>query len=109
NGDFSYGLQCYGDWVWSKTGQDYVGDFNFYLSTDARSAPWSLEIRCNGPDCLKAAIISGSIPVVPGQTYKLQVFTKCATGGSGFVYVPGMVGGDVAKNVTCDGNWNSSQ
>ncbi|MDP2996417.1 MAG: hypothetical protein Q8N47_02940 [Bryobacterales bacterium] len=56
NGGFEYGLMCYGNWIWSQTGQDYKGDYQFLLSTDAHSGSYSVEIRCAGTDCEKAAI-----------------------------------------------------
>jgi len=44
--------------VWSKTGQHYKGDYDFGLSKDSPSGSYSLEIRCSGADCEKAAIQS---------------------------------------------------
>jgi len=113
NGGFELGLECYADWVWSTTGQDYKGDYDFYLSSTARSGNHSLEIRCNGTDCGnggpnggKAAFYTEPIPTGPGQAYTLTVYTQCAAAnGSGFVYVPSTASGDVTKSVTCDGSW----
>ncbi|MHB8417833.1 MAG: carbohydrate binding domain-containing protein [Myxococcales bacterium] len=113
NGGFETGLECYADWVWSTTGKDYKGDYDFYLSSNARSGSYALEIRCNGTDCGnggpnggKAAIYTAPIPTPPGQAYTLTVYTQCAAAnGSGFVYVPSTASGDVTRNVTCDGSW----
>src|SRR5580704_604708 len=89
NGGFETGLMCYSTAVWSQTGQDYKGDYQFLLSNDSHSGAYSLEIDCAGPDCLKAAIISDRIQTPPGQSYKLNLYTKCPAGRLAAVYVPG--------------------
>ena len=105
NGGFEYGLMCYSNWIWSQTGQDYKGDYRFLLATDARSGAYSLEIRCAGADCLKAAITSNRIPTSPGQSYDLSLYTKCPAGRSAAVYIPGTTSGDILQGLTCNGNW----
>ncbi len=105
NGGFEYGLMCYGNWIWSQTGQDYKGDYKFLLSTDAHSGSYSLEIRCTGADCEKAAIFSNKIPTSPGQSYDLSMYTKCPAGRSAAIYIPGTASGDVGQYLTCNGNW----
>ena len=116
NGGFETGLECYADWVWSTTGKNYKGDYDFYLSSHAHSGSYALEIRCNGTDCGnggpnggKAALYTEPIPTAGGQAYTLGVYIECAAaGGSGFVYVPGTAAGDVTKAVTCDGSWHQT-
>ena len=105
NGGFEYGLMCYGNWIWSYTGQDYKGDYQFLMSTDAHSGSYSVEIRCTGADCMKAAIISNNIPSPPGQSYDLSMYAKCPAGRSAIIYVPGTTSGDIVQALTCDGSW----
>ena len=109
NGDFTHGLQCYTDWVWSKTGKNYQGDFDFFVSIDAHSPPYAAEIACKGSDCLKAAIITGDIPVTEGKSYLLKAYTKCPKDGLGFIYIPHTTTGNTTKPLTCNGNWNLSR
>ena len=106
NGGFESGLMCYTNWVWSETGQDYVGDYKFALSSDAHSGAYSIEMSCAaGADCAKAAIDSDSIFTPPGQTYTLSLYSKCPVGQYSLVYIPGMANGDFAQWLTCNGNW----
>jgi len=109
NGDFTYGLQCYGDWAWSKTGKNYKGDFDFFLSTDAHSPPYAAEIACKGSDCPKASIFTYDIPVNVGKKYLLKVYTKCPTGGSGYIYIPQTTMGNIYEPLSCNEHWNLSQ
>ena len=109
NGDFTYGLQCYGDWAWSKTGKNGKGDFDFFLSTDAHSPPYAAEIACKGRDCPKAGIFTGDIPVTVGKSYLLKVYTKCPTGGSGYIYIPHTTIGNIYERLSCNENWNLSE
>lgn len=112
NGGFEYGLQCYSNWIWSQTGIDYRGDYDFVLSTDAHGGTYALEIRCIGSDCgsgAKAAIYTQQIASAPSQAYRLTFFTKCPTGMDAIVYLPGMAGGDVYQNVACSDQWASNQ
>lgn len=106
NGGFEYGLQCFGNWVWSQTGQDFKGDYDFLLSTNAHSGKYALEIQCNGTDCLKAAAYTQLIYTPANQAYKLSVYTQCPSGGSGIVGVAGTSKGEIDQNVTCDANWD---
>src|SRR5215471_7084943 len=105
NGDFESGLMCYSNYIWSVAGQDFKGDYQFLISNDAHSGANSLEIRCNGPDCLKAAIWSDKIQTPPGQAYQLSLYTKCPTGTLSAVYIPGTQGGDTFQYVTCNDTW----
>jgi len=110
NGAFSHGLQCYVDWVWSKTGMDdYNGDFDFFLSTDAHSPPYAAEIACKGSDCATAEIATDDVPVTVGKSYLLQFYTKCPTGGHGYFYIRNTTIGTINKPLSCNGNWNLSQ
>ncbi|HTY96757.1 MAG TPA: hypothetical protein VMB91_06930, partial [Solirubrobacteraceae bacterium] len=116
NGGFELGLECFADWVWSTTGQNYKGDYDFYLSSNAHAGSFSLEIRCNGSDCGdgganggKAAIYTQPIPTAAGQAYTLTVYTQCAAAnGGGKVYVPATASGDITKSLTCDGSWEAT-
>lgn len=106
NGGFETGLMCYTNWVWSETGQDYVGDYKFALSSDAHSGVYSIEMSCAaGADCEKAAIDSDNIFTPPGQTYTLSLYSKCPPGQYSIVYIPGMANGDFYQYLTCNGNW----
>lgn len=109
NSGFENGLMCYSEWVWSNTGQNYVGDYRFSLSSDAHSGAYSLEISCSGTDCAKGAITSDSIPAPANQSYILNVWAKCPSGGLAAAYIPGMANGDVGQWLTCDGNWDLNQ
>ena len=108
NGGFENGLMCYSEWVWSNTGQPYVGDYRFTLSNDSHSGAYSLEIGCSGTDCSKGAIFS-ELPAPANQSYKLSVYAKCPAGGAALVYIPGMANGDAGQWLTCDGNWDLNQ
>ena len=106
NGGFETGLMCYTNWVWSQTGQDYVGDYKFALSSDAHSGAYSIEMSCAaGADCEKAAIDSDNIFTPPGQTYTLSLYSKCPTGQLSLVYIPGMANSDFYGYLNCNGNW----
>src|ERR1700730_18963202 len=72
NGGFETGLMCYSDWAWSQTANDFNSNYQFRLSSDAHSGSNSLEINCDGTDCLKAAIFSDTIHTPPGQPYTLN-------------------------------------
>jgi hypothetical protein len=112
NGGFEFGLMCYGNWVWSKTGKDYVGDYRFHLSSDAHEGTHSLEIRCEGTDCgwpAKAAIVSNDIPSPHSQAYKLTVWTKCDAGKNAFFYTPNEAKGEFSKPLACTGAWATNQ
>ncbi len=105
NGGFEYGLMCYNAYAWGVTGDDNKSDYRFFLSSDSHSGSSSLELRCTGPDCAKAAAISNRIPTQPNQAYKLSLYTKCAAGATPAVYIPGMTGGDVFRYMSCTGDW----
>jgi hypothetical protein len=109
NGGFEYGLQCYGNWVWSKTGEDYKGDYDFVLASDAHSGSYSVEIRCQGADCLKAAIISQRIPTSPSRAYKLQLYAKCPSGTSSQMSVTDTTAGEEVHDVTCNDQWTPTE
>ncbi len=112
NGGFEYGLMCFGNWVWSNTGQDYKGDYDFYASPDAHGGKSAIEIRCNGTDCgwpAKAAIESQSFHAAAGQGFKLKVFTKCAPGEMAFFYTPNGPSGDFSQNLTCSGSFAANE
>lgn len=105
NGNFETGLMCYSNWIWSATGQDFLGDYKFLLSTDAHSGSYSAEIRCVGTDCSRAGIYSDKIQTPPSQSYKLSVYSKCPAGQSAFARIPFTTVGDYYKPLTCNGNW----
>ena len=112
NGGFEYGLMCYGDWVWSKTGKDYVGDYRFHVSKDAHEGTRSLEIRCEGSDCgfpAKAAIVSNDLSSPRSQAYKFTVWTKCDAGKNAFFYTPNEAAGEFSKPLACTGAWASNE
>jgi hypothetical protein len=109
NGGFETGMMCYSEWMWSFTGQDYKGDYQFLISSDSHSGSNSMEINCAGTDCLKAAIISDKIQTPPGQPYKLNLYAKCPAGRAAFVYVPGTSGGDTYQYLTCNDAWAPNQ
>jgi hypothetical protein len=109
NGGFESGLMCYSTYIWSQTGLDFKGDYQFLTSSDSHSGSYSIEINCAGPDCLKAAIISDRIQTPPGQSYKLNLYAKCPTGRSAAVYVPGTLGGDTFQYLTCNDAWAPNQ
>ncbi|HUS08691.1 MAG TPA: DUF2341 domain-containing protein, partial [Bryobacteraceae bacterium] len=109
NGDFEKGMMCYSTAVWSTTGQPFQGDYSFLLSTDSHSGSNSLEIRCTGADCFKAAIISDRIQTPPSQAYKLKLHTKCPAGRSAAVYIPDTLGGDTFQYVTCNDAWSPNE
>ena len=101
NGHFTYGLQCYGDAAYSR-------GFDFFLSTDAHSPPYAAEIACKGSDCRAAAIFTPGIPVTAGRSYLLELYTKCPTGGSGFIYIPQTTMGTTYEFLSCNDKWNLS-
>jgi len=103
---------CYGNWVWSQTGQDYKGDYDFFLTTDAHSGAHALEIRCTGSDCgsgAKAAIHSQKLHAPVGQAFALSVWSKCDSGQSAYFYTPSSDQGDLIHNLTCNGSWAQNQ
>ena len=105
NGGFEYGLMCFHTYVWSTSGLPQDGDYRFLLSNDARSGSLSLEIRCTGADCPKAAADSNRIPTQPNQAYKLKVHSKCAPGSTTAVFIPEAAGGQIFQLLACTGEW----
>src|SRR5579859_532927 len=110
NGGFETGLMCYSTNIWSQTGDPYTADYQFLMSSDAHSGSYSLGINCvAGSDCLKAAITSDLIQTPPGQSYKLNLYSKCPAGRLAAVYIPGTAGGDTFQYVTCNDAWAPNQ
>ena len=109
NGGFEYGLMCYSSNIWSYTGNPYSGDYRFLLSPDAHSGSNSLELRCVGTDCYKAAVVSNNIPTKPNQAYKLNLYTKCAPGSATRVFIPEVASGYVFRDMACTGAWAPNQ
>jgi len=108
NGGFELGLQCYSNWVWSQSGVDYRGDYDFWLSGDARTGDYALEIRCQGADCgdgAKAAIYSQRIPTSSGLAYSLSLHARCQAGAYTYLYVPQTSTGEFFQELTCNGDW----
>ena len=100
---------CYSKVIWSQTDAPYKGDYKFSLSSDSHSGANSLEISCVGPDCEKAAIISDRIQTPAGQSYKLNLYSKCPAGKLAAVYVPGTLGGDTFQYLACNDSWSPNQ
>jgi hypothetical protein len=114
NPGFETGLQCYQNWVWSKScpSCDYQGTYDFFLSRDAHSGNYSLEIRCTGSDCGlpgKAAISSNEIYSPNSKAYTLQVYAKCPSDGSGWIYLPSTSQGESIQELVCNGAWNLNE
>ncbi len=111
NGGFEQGLMCYGNWIWSSTGQEYVGDYRFALSSDSHSGAYSAQIACPSTtaDCFKAAIRSNYMPTPPNQNYLLTFYAKCPANQYAAIYVPGTASGDFGQWMTCNGNWVKQQ
>jgi hypothetical protein len=112
NGGFEYGLQCYANWVWSQSGVDYRGDYDFWLSTDAHSGSYSLEMRCQGSDCgdgAKAAIYTQHIATPPGQAYRISLHARCASGSTCYLYVPQTSEGELFEYLECTGDWTQNE
>lgn len=108
NGGFETGLMCFGNWVWSQTGEDYKGDYDFRLSTDAHEGRYALEIHCKGTDCgggAKAAIYTQRIHSPRSQPYKVTAWSKCAAGRRAYFYTPSSSAGDLIEDLTCNGAW----
>lgn len=105
NGGFEYGLMCYSHWIWSQTGIDGKGDHRLFLSTDAHSGNYSLEIRCTGSDCAMGAVYTNQIQTAPNQDYRLKVWSKCPTGQIAAAYLPETANGEQGQLLTCNGEW----
>jgi YD repeat-containing protein len=108
NGGFELGLMCYGNWIWSQTGKDYKGDYDFLLSADAHSGSRALELKCTGTDCgggAKSAIYTQKIHTPRSQAYKLTVWSKCTAGKNTYFYTPSAAAGDYSKPLSCAGSW----
>ena len=113
NGGFENGMMCFTEQVFSGTGQEYVGDYRFSLSTDAHSGTHSMQLACSGTDCYLGAVSSNWISVPANQSYLISAYAKCPAGALGLLYVSGNVPGiplaDVQQHLICDGNWNKNQ
>jgi hypothetical protein len=105
NGGFETGLMCFTEWMWSNTGVDFAGNYQFLLSTDAHSGKYSFKINCAGSDCLKAAITSEVIPTPANQSYILSMYAKCPLRTTAYTYIPNMAKGDVSTGIDCTGAW----
>jgi hypothetical protein len=108
NGGFESGLQCWGNWVWSRScpSCEYRGTYDFLLSDDAHGGQNSLEIRCVGDDCGwpgKASISAYGIYGEAEAQYIADVWAKCR--GSGFIYLPH---DDSIHDLLCDGTWQKN-
>ncbi len=104
NGGFETGLMCYAEYENGGT-----GDYRFLLSTDAHSGTYSAEITCVGTNCSRAYIYSNFLPAPASQSYSLSLYSKCATGVQGLLYVPGTANGDVSSGLACNGGWSLNQ
>jgi hypothetical protein len=109
NGGFETGMMCYSEWAWSQTSNDFNSNYQFRLSSDSHSGSNSLEVNCAGTDCLKAAIFSDRIQTPVGQSYKLNLYSKCPAGRIAYVYIPGTLGGDTYQYLTCNDAWMPNQ
>ena len=109
NGGFETGLMCYTEWMWSVTGVDFAGDYQFSLSNDSHSGNYSFQFSCSGSDCLRAAIISDQIPAATSQTFNMSLWAKCPAGNQATVYIPWTSTGGTTQFLTCDGNWDQNQ
>jgi len=118
NGTFATGLMCWGEWILSNTGVDGAGDYRFVVSSDTRpgsSDAYSMEINCEGTDCLKGYIYTDQIQAPANQTYLLSYWAKCPPGGTVYVGPPGNPVEPTPGNpeiwgyATCNGNWNLNQ
>jgi hypothetical protein len=103
NGGFESGLMCYSEWIWSATGIDFRGDYRFHTSTDAHSGTYSLEIACEGGDCMRAGIWTDHIPASPGTGFKLSLYSKCPAGRTAYIT------GDTYKPLACTGQWERNE
>ncbi|HVY45619.1 MAG TPA: hypothetical protein VHB21_07050 [Minicystis sp.] len=90
NGGFEYGLSCFGEYVQP----DGNADFGFYLSTDAHSGKYAIELRCIGPSCgsqpysNRAFIVTNPFHWPANQGYALTFWSKCPAGADAFWYTP---------------------
>ena len=102
NGDFSKGFSCYSAYEWSDNHQ-------FLLSTNSRSGGHAAEIYCAN-NCSKAAIFPATgIPVMPGRSYAISLYTKCQPGSSGALYLPKTTTGNFLRGISCNGSWNQTK
>ena len=102
NGDFSKGFSCYSAYEWSNNHQ-------FLLSTNSRSGGHAAEIYCAN-NCSKAAIFPATgIPVTPGRSYAISLYTKCQPGSSGALYLPKTTTGNFLRGISCNGSWNQTK
>ena len=106
NGDFSLGLECWNQWSWSSGS-------NFSLSTDYHSAPWSGELKCASSSSKpESEYVSPDIPVTPGKSYFLSLWSKCAPGAKAIIYIQATTaprGGIIEDSLTCNGTWAQSK
>jgi hypothetical protein len=110
NGGFETGLMCFGTYDQSTSGTDY----GYFLSSDAHSGDYALEIRCIGSTCADAFIDRAFVITLPfhmpaSQDYALSVWAKCPAGGDAFWYTPSVPSGNQSQSLQCTGDWALNQ
>jgi hypothetical protein len=109
---------CFSNWQWSITGQDFLGDYIFLVSTDAHSGRYAAGFQCTNPngDCQYASVFTDRILTTPGKSYKASVYTKCPAGPTANkMTIEGEPGngdsGDeiAAQPLTCTGDWTYAE
>jgi hypothetical protein len=108
NSGFEFGLMCFNTVISSNTGVFGAGDYRVLLSPDAHSGNYSIEISCDGSDCSRGGVFSDRIPTAGSTNYNLAVYTKCASGPLGAIYVPNTATGDIFRTLDCTGDWNQT-
>src|SRR6185369_12429507 len=86
---FEYGMMCYGTWQVDTTRTDWAphGGYHWAMSSDVHSGSASLEVHCDGSDCLNApastptlARTTTALPVESGKSYLIDFWAKCPSG-----------------------------
>jgi len=106
NGGFELGMVGWGEFVQP----DGNGDYGFFLSSDAHSGTYALELRCVGPSCAtdfnnRAFIITNPFHMPASQAYTLTFWAKCPAGGDAFFYTESSATPNLVQTISCTGDW----
>src|SRR3569623_1670272 len=106
NGGFELGIVGWGEFV-QPDGNGYYG---FFLSSDAHSGTYALELRCVGPSCAadfnnRAFIITNPFHMPASQAYTLTFWAKCPAGGDAFFYTESSATPNLVQTISCTGDW----
>jgi hypothetical protein len=110
NGGFELGMMCFGEYVQPDGNNDY----GYFLSPDAHSGKYALELRCLGPSCAsssnnRAFVITQAFHAPANQAYKLTAWSRCDAGADAFWYTESAAMMYLSQPLQCTGAWAQNE